>query len=315
MPTPVNSADEVRRLARSFMTRTGMAPADFARRIGYHYATLNQYMLGKYRRGIGSKEAAITEAILQLLDGHRESSPDEFTGQLYETAALGIMRAMFQQLCDSPCIVLCYAPPGSGKTEGARALIPQFRSPEVEIRRIYCRAAITRRDLMRRIAVACGSIADIGIERTIANLRYDYAGRRVVLYFDEAQHLSVECLETVRELHDELHWSLCFAGSHQLDRIFLRWAGELEQLERRVTDKVMLPAVTAQEVKEIIAAELPGLAATKIHALIEQSHVEIRGDEGVNRYLSIGRVMGVVREMQRLMPAPPDAAGKVEAIA
>ena len=171
---------------------------------------------------------------------------------------------------------MAYAPPGSGKTDVARALIPQFREP-VPVIRIYCRESITPRGLMQRISEKCGSVIDRSIERTIRNLRFDFPGRRVALYFDEAQHLSVECLETVRELHDELGWSLCLAGSHQLDRIFTEWAGELEQLERRVTEKVYLPSVTTEEAGQIISSELPpSLSPSKARSLVERSHVDIR---------------------------------------
>jgi DNA transposition AAA+ family ATPase len=309
----LSTPDEVRRIARAYLARTGMAPADFARRVGYHYSTINQFLVNRYRRGPGSREEAICEAILNFV-GTRQEPPDEFHGKLFEIGNMRVMRQIFDRLCASPCILLCYAPPGSGKTEVARGLICQFRSADIEVRRIYCRAAITRRDLMRRVAIACGSIADISIERTIANLRYDYAGHRMVLYFDEAQHLSVECLETVRELYDELHWSLCFAGSHLLDKIFTKWAGDLEQLERRVTDKVSLPAVTMEEAEGIIRSELPALSAAKIRAVIEQSHVQIRGDAGLEHYLSIGRVMATVRELQNLAIEKAEPMRKVEAI-
>jgi DNA transposition AAA+ family ATPase len=303
-----SNTDEVRQLAKSYMRRTGMSPQDFARRVGYHYVTFGQFMNGTYRRGVGSKEKAICEAILRFLGTTRDDSGEEFTGKLYEIGNVRVMRDLFRRLCERPCILLGYAPPGSGKTDVARALIPEFRANGIELFRIYCRAAISKRDLMRRVAVACGSIGDISIERTISNLRYDYSGKRVALYFDEAQHLSVECLETVRELYDELHWSLCFAGSHQLDRIFTKWAGDLEQLERRVTDKVTLPAVTSKEAEGIIRSELPSLDLVKVRGLVESSHVDIRSDGIVQRYLSIGRVMANVRELQQLLPEATEPA-------
>jgi DNA transposition AAA+ family ATPase len=50
------------------------------------------------------------------------------------------------------------------------------------------------------------------------------------LVFDEAQHLSIECLETLRELLDQPpHCGLLFAGTHELEAIFTRQALELEQ--------------------------------------------------------------------------------------
>lgn len=308
MNEATSSPEEVRKIAKSFLLRTGMAPADFSRRIGYHYSTFSQFMLNKYRRGPGSREGAMCGAILRFVGANSEASAEQFNGKLYEIGNTRVMRTVLQRLCERPCILLCYAPPGSGKTDVARALIPEFSVTGVEIRRVYCRAAISKRDLMRRIAIACGTVADLSIERTIANLRFDNAGKRVALYLDEAQHLSVECLETVRELYDELRWSLCFAGSHQLDRIFTKWAGDLEQMERRVTDKITLPAVTVDEAAGIVSSELPSLSAAKVRSLIERSHVDIRADGSVQRYLSIGRVMASIRELQDLMPAAADPA-------
>jgi DNA transposition AAA+ family ATPase len=317
MTPTATEAQEVRQLARSFLRRTGMAPQDFARRIGYHYATLTQFLRGDYRRGPGSKEQKICAAILDFIGSAAAVDvQDDAPGKLYEIGNVKAMRQIFAQLVDHACILLAYAPPGNGKTDVARALIPEFSTRECEMRRIYCRAAITKRDLMRRIAIACGTMADQNIERTIANLRFEYAGRRVALYLDEAQHLDIECLETVRELYDELHWSLCFAGSHQLDKIFTKWAGDLEQLERRVTDKVALPPVTHDEALNIVASEIPDLSTSKAKALIERSHVEVRGGDGVRRFLSIGRLMANIRAFQNAQSAASaEDAQKVEAIA
>jgi DNA transposition AAA+ family ATPase len=303
------SADEVRQLAKTYIRRTGMAPADFARRVGYHYRTLIQFLRNKYRRGPGSREDAICEAILRFIGQHYGDHADKFSGTLYEIGNVRALRDVFKRLCEQPCILLAYAPPGSGKTDVARALMPEFRGTDVEIFRIYCRAQISKRDLMHRIAIACGSVGDLSIERTISNLRFDFGSKRVALYLDEAQHLSIECLETVRELYDELKWSLCFAGSHQLDRIFTKWAGELEQLERRVTDKITLPGVTAEEAAQIIRAELPGLKPAKIQTVIERSHVDLK--DGA-RYLSIGRVMANIREIQELIPDAVDSPVAVD---
>ena len=304
----LRTPEEVRQLAKQFMRRTGMAPADFARRVGYHYATVTQFLRNKYRRGEGSKEHFICEAILRFLGANYGTvSGEKFDGKLYEIGNVRKMREVFQRLCDERCILMTYAPPGSGKTDVARALIPQYAKTGVEIFRIYCRFGITKRDIMRRIAIRCGSVADIGIERTLDNLRFDYAGKRVALYFDEAQHLSIDCLETVRELYDELQWSLCFAGSHQIDQMFTKWIGNLEQLESRIIDKITLPDVTFGEAESIVHTELPGLTPAKAHKLIEQSYVDIRSDGEIQRYLSIRRLMDQIREIQKMRPEFVDA--------
>jgi DNA transposition AAA+ family ATPase len=295
---PSHRPEEVIELAKAYLQRRGMQSQDFARHIGYSYTTLVKFLNNTYERKNGSKREAICAAILDFISKHPIDVPEEFQGKLYEIGNVRVLRDVFQRLCAEPCILLSYAPPGSGKTDVARALMPQFREP-VPMLRIYCRESITRRDLMQRISEKCGSVIDGSIERTIRNLRFDFRGRRVALYFDEAQHLSVECLETIRELYDELRWSLCLAGSHQLDRIFTEWAGDLEQLERRITDKIYIPSVTAEEAEQIIQSEVSGLNKAKIRTLIERSYVQLKKGE---QYLSIGRVMANIKELQKLMP-------------
>ena len=46
-------------------------------------------------------------------------------------------------------------------------------------------------------AQSCGAIGMGTVDRILRNLRFDLSQRKVLLVFDEAQHLSIECLETV----------------------------------------------------------------------------------------------------------------------
>ena len=81
---------------------------------------------------------------------------------------------------------------------------------------------------MKRVAQSCGAIGVGTVDRILRNLRFDLSQRQVLLVFDEAQHLSIECLETLRELLDQPpHCGLLFAGTHELEAIFTRQALEL----------------------------------------------------------------------------------------
>jgi DNA transposition AAA+ family ATPase len=83
---------------------------------------------------------------------------------------------------------------------------------------------------MKRVAQSCGAIGMGTVDRILRNLRFDLSQRKVLLVFDEAQHLSIACLETLRELLDQPpHCGLLFAGTHELEQIFTRQALELEQ--------------------------------------------------------------------------------------
>ncbi len=69
------------------------------------------------------------------------------------------------------------------------------------------------------------------------------SARSGLLVFDEAQHLSIERLETLRELLDQPpHCGLLFAGTHELEAIFTRQALELEQWRSRFMPARPCPA-------------------------------------------------------------------------
>jgi DNA transposition AAA+ family ATPase len=312
---------QAQRLASDFMIRSGMSPVDFARRIGYSPNTLAQFMNGHYSNITNSSR------ICAAITGFVANTPVEpeapFATQIYETGTVRAMRGVFARLLERPQVYMVYAPPGSGKTDVSRYLIAEHNAQRAAaqktfIFRVYCRARISPRDLMKRVATACGTQSDTAIDRAIHKLRFDFRGARVVLYFDEAQHLSIDCFEVVRELLDEdPRFSLCFAGSHELDRIFARFAGTLEQLERRISDKITLPAITADEAAGILKSELSSLTldSALIRQQIELATIAVRVDRKTQRYISIGRLMAAVREIREGLAAQDDIAEKVEAVA
>jgi type II secretory pathway predicted ATPase ExeA len=301
-----------------------MSPVDFARRIGYAYSTVNLFLTGKYSQ-IGGDETKIMAAVLGFIERFPLAT-DSLVGQnIYETQTVKVMRGVFARLLERPQVYLVYAPPGSGKTDIARHLIAQHNAQHgseqtTYIFRIYCRSRITPRDLLRRVAAACGTESSTSIDRAIHNLRLDFRGKRVVLYFDEAQHLSIECLETVRELLDEApRFSLCFAGSHELDKLFARFAGTLEQLERRISDRVTLPPVSANEAAGILKSELSGLVldSALIRQQIELATISVRVERKTQRYISIGRLMAAIREIREglALQSPVAEPERIEAVA
>jgi DNA transposition AAA+ family ATPase len=298
--------EAAQKLATDYLIRSGMSPKDFARRIGYSPNTFAQFQSGHYGQISGTTN--ICKAILDFIERY-PIEDDNLVGNLYETGAVKILRNVFHRLLRRAQIFMVYAPPGSGKTYMARHIIEQHnreyrgKDQNTFIFRIYCRAKICPRDLMKRITTACGTRSDTAIDRAIHNLRFDFRGARVVLYFDEAQHLSIDCLEVVRELVDEEGFSLCFAGSHELDRMFAQFAGSLEQLERRITDKVTLPAVTADEATGILRSELSDLKidAAMIRQQIELATISVRANKKTQRYISIGRLMAAISQIREGM--------------
>jgi DNA transposition AAA+ family ATPase len=316
MNDPCTLTARAQKLAATFLQHSGMSPVDFARRIGCNLSTYQQFMSGHYSSITNSPRVA--NAIISFV----ETSPleeDRFEGTIYETGAVKVMRGVFARLLDRSQIYMIYAHPGSGKTDVARYLIAQHHAqsaPDAYIFRVYCRKKICPRDLLKRICTKCGTPADSAIDRAIHNLCWDFKGKRVVLYFDEAQNLSIDCLDTVRELFDEdPHFSLIFSGAEDLDQNFSKFTGNLERWERRITDRVTLPALTAEEAAGILRSELPDLVLDQafIRQQIDLATISVRVAKATQKYISIGRLMANLSELRKSMA---DAeAQKVQAVA
>jgi DNA transposition AAA+ family ATPase len=307
-----NTTADLRPLVTDYLRRSGMSSEDFALRIGYNYSTVAQYLCGRYSRI--AKADQINAAILAFITGNPITS-DQLTTKIYETSAVRTMRSLFHKALERPQVYMVYAPPGSGKTDVARHLIAEHNAQSAGqpsyIFRVYCRARICPRDLLKRVATACGAHSSTAIDRAIHNLRWDFRGARVVLYFDESQHLSIPAFETVRELLDEEpRFSLIFAGSHELEKTFNDFSGTLEQLQRRITDKVHLPALTADEAAGILRTELAefSLDAATIRQQIELATITVRVDKRNQRYISIGRLMAAIREIRDGLAATAEPA-------
>ena len=160
-----------------------------------------------------------------------------------------MLRKYFYEALDHRRAYYVYGAPGTQKTYVLQHLIAELNRSEIakngEGRRayyIYVRQGIRSLDLMKRVAESCGAIGVGTVDRILRNLRFDLGQRKVLLVFDEAQHLSIECLETIRELLDQPpHCGLLFAGTHELEEIFTRQALELEQWRSRFSCRAGTP--------------------------------------------------------------------------
>jgi hypothetical protein len=157
----------------------------------------------------------------------------------------------------------------------------------------------------KRVAESCGAVGMGTVDRILRNLRFDLSQRKVLLVFDEAQHLSIECLETLRELLDQPpHCGLLFAGTHELEEIFTRQALELEQWRSRFHAGQALPGISEEEAAAIVHSELGlGLSQRKIHKLISKSRITDLRNGGQHSYVSARRLFWVIRELQAVANA------------
>lgn len=263
------ASNQVRQQLNDYLKRTALTESDFARRINYSKAAVAQFLGGRYH-AISSNDRPIRAAITQFIAAHPVAVFAGFAGdKLYETENVKILREIFYKALDNRRAYFVAGDPGTQKSFVLEHLIAELNRTEASKnghgRRayyIYCggtQQTLTPSRLMRRVSEACGSIVCGDVERVLRNLRFDFGARKVLLVFDEAQHLNLDCMEVVRELLDRPPYcGLLFAGSHEFQRAFVRDAVHLEQWNSRFHAGKSLPGMSAGEAEGAIRQELAG---------------------------------------------------------
>jgi len=245
-----------------YLARTGLTVPNFARRVGYGASSLRFFLAGTYHNIAGTAVHLVAK-LNEFMDAHPVAPLTRVTGDLYETANVRIIHDTFEKLLPKPVAYMIYAPPGSQKSFVLEHQVARLNAAEMANSTghrafyVYARAGIRPRDLMRRVAVACGCRVSNDLDSMLSNLRFDFRQQRVLLVIDEAQHLSIDCFEVLRELLDrEPYFSLLFSGSHDLKRKFDTFSATLEQWNSRIIAKVRLPGLERKEARGIIEREI-----------------------------------------------------------
>ncbi len=268
---------QVREILTDYLARTSLETADFGRRINYSRVSVNQFLAGKYET-VAANDAPIRAAILDFIHAHPVELLSQVEGKLYDTENVRIIRKYFYEALDNRCAYYFRGAPGCQKSFVLEHMVAELNRTELAKnghgRRayyVYCRDRIRPADLMKRVAEAAGSINVGGIDRILRNLRFDFGSRKVLVVFDEAQHLSIDCLETVRELLDRPPYcGLLFAGSHELEKTFQRL--DMEQWTSRLRQGAELPGISESEAAQIIVAELGTIGESATKKLISQCY-------------------------------------------
>ena len=267
-------------ILENYLQRSGLPMREFARRIDYSPETLKLFRSDRYHTVAGT-HIHLCSAIEGYIRRNPIEPPQEIFGELYDTTNVRVIRETIQRLLPRPTAYMIYAPPGSEKSFAIEYEITRLNREESAKGHgrcafyVYAEEKVTPSQLMKEVAIVCGSAATGDKTRIARNLGYDFRNRRVLLAIDEAQHLDISCLETIRRLLDRPpHFSLLLAGSHDLRLRFDKSSASLEQWNSRVIDKVLLPGVTRQEARGIARREiglyLDRLDEKKAAALVEK---------------------------------------------
>lgn len=299
-------------LALDYTSRTGLHLDDFARRINYSPVTLRKFVRGSYEQ-VGKSDALVRQAIRDYIEHHPIAPPTHVSGEVYNTENVRQIEDTFAKLLPRPVAYMLYAPPGSQKTFALEHAIARHNL-EQQGRNghgsrayfVYARQNLRPRDLMRRVAAACGVPTSNDIDRMLGALRHEFQARRVLMVVDEAQHLEIECFEILRELLDRPpHMSLLFAGSHDLKQKFDRFSATLEQWNSRIVAKVRLPGLQEGEARGIVEREIgallsqmpPEIARAKTNDLIARSTTRDAFEKG-RTYINVRTLTSALAQIR-----------------
>jgi len=139
----------------------------------------------------------------------------------------------------------------------------------------------------------------------LRNLRFDLSQRKVLLVFDEAQHLSIECWRPYGNYWiSRRHCGLLFAAPMNWSRSSPARPLELEQWRSRFHAGQALPGISEEEAATIVHSELGlGLPQRKIQKLISKSRITDLRNGGQHSYVSARRLFWVIRELQAVANA------------
>lgn len=301
-----------RQRLQDYLGRSGLSVGDFGKRINYSRQALSNFLNDRYENISGSS-VSICRAIAGFIENHPIEPPTQVFGELYETANVRAMRQTFGHLLQRPVAYMIYAPPGSQKSFVLEHLVAELNRAELAKngagRRAYYTYAMARMkpgQLLKEVANSCG-VSSMGDRlRIIRNLRSEFQSQRVLLIVDEAQHLSIDCFESLRILLDRPpNFSLLFAGSHDLKATFDRFSATLEQWNSRIVDKVRLPGVKPDEAEGIVLREVgdllkamtPERARNTVQALIKSATVRDAFEKG-RKYINVRTLTNALEQIK-----------------
>jgi hypothetical protein len=299
-------------ILQDYLARTGLTVSDFAHRINYAPQTLGLFANDKYHHVAGTHRL-LCEAIERYIVENPLRAPQQLMGELYETENVRIIRSTIDKLLKHPVGYLIYGPPGSQKSFTLEHEIARLNSQELgkngHGRRayyVYAMKGMRPTQLIKEIAIACGSSSVGDAPRVHRNLAWDFRGRRVLVAIDEAQNLGandkdwVACLEMVRVLLDRApYFSLLLAGMHTLLSKFNRYSATLGQWNDRIAGKKMLPGLSEEEAQAIAQREMPGLSEKRMTAFIKGATREDAYNDDT-RYINIRSLTASLREARML---------------
>jgi Cdc6-like AAA superfamily ATPase len=262
----IPSEPEIRVMLDRFQEASGLTDTEVAMKVGFSRSSIAVFRAGLYNtraKGDEANSANIRAALKRMFDENAFEQQTDLRcqGDTYRDDTYKQIRKAFYGAVDHGHAYCIDGAPGTRKSFLLKTFCRELAQVDANKnghgRRaiyVYCAQDITPPELLRRIAQAAGLPSRGTKVQLLRKLKFFLGGRRVVLVLDEVQHLTIACIEVMRELFDEPpFFGVIFAGSHAVQDIFNDL--KLEQARQRFSRTIVLNGLTRTDIEQILESE------------------------------------------------------------
>jgi type II secretory pathway predicted ATPase ExeA len=241
--------------------------------------------------------------------------------EVLQTKGYRILRERLEEAIEEGVNAIVYGPPSSEKSFVLESLCAQFRAAKKPVLYVYCGPRCTESHLYRSLAEAAGVPVRSSMRWTCRYALLNYlrsCAKLPAIILDEAQHLDMDALEGVRQLHDLTRREgrrgvgIVLSGSHGLLRDLMHPArrSRLEQMLSRFPFRIQLEGMTKTEILTLAARALGNGKPAKLSegaqkTLLERCTVDdpyfigAEGKPAPRSYFSSRRLLEYIRQQKK----------------
>ena len=266
------TADELRELVRD-ISQQGITRRFIAEEAGYRDSALSAWMNKKYSVKDMAFEVALRSALERILERRFMSGNRE--AKKFRRVKTSVVEAMFStaKICQFQGLIgLLTGKGGRGKTTAAE----MYRASVSNV--VYVRTSrfMTRKHLMQAIAKQVG-VDEKSAYEMLVKVCEKLRRRKSLVIFDEAENISLDLLDTVRQINDWANAGLLFIGQEA----FYDTLAKARPSHEYLVDRFKL----RMRVKDLGLADVKMLAGTEILLQNGFEKALLRASDGSARFL------------------------------
>jgi DNA transposition AAA+ family ATPase len=302
-------AEMIRRV-RGFMIESGLTTGEFAECVKINPNSFRVWLCGSYGAHKPHPEEqnslGIRATIKEFLDQFEEQHDDFMSRPHYATRDHALLRESILTALEQGVAYLVDGPPGTQKTHSFRRVAHEINEAGLG-RAVYMRVRCEQapQSFLMEVAVRAGLPSRGTIDQLIRKLRYFLSDSRTVLLVDEAQALSKNGLEVVRQLLDEPpYFGVVLGGSHNLSVTLQHW--QMEQWRSRLRKTHLLAGPTRDEAETILLEQLGSMSRADLKDTIDEAMTSTMRDGKQLKYISARSLFDAIRSARAAMNASPE---------